>query len=569
MSEAAAGQTLTLGELEQPFKERLGRLEQENFTARLWQRDGSLWKADPQARAQIQNSLGWLDVPAKMVQDLGGFQDFAREVRESGFRHVVHMGMGGSSLAPLAFGCIFGAAPDGLPLTVLDTTDPATIKAVQKQVPLTETLFIVASKSGTTAEPQAFLEYFFDRVKQFKANAGDNFVAITDPGSLLAEQALERGFRRVFLNFPDIGGRYSALSYFGLVPAALLGLEVSELLKRALNMAQASWAPQSARDNPAVALGAALGECARRGRDKVTFLMPAPLAPLGMWLEQLLAESTGKEGTGLLPVAGEAAGPPAAYGGDRVFVHLDFRQMPAAPLAQAVAALRQAGHPVVAIDLDDAYDLGREMFRWEVATATAGAVLGINPFDQPNVQESKDNTNRLLAQVKAAGSLPREEPSVTEAPLSLYGQKGGDLSEALARFLGQAQGGDYAAVLAYLTEEPATGEALEAIRLTLRDRLKVATTVGFGPRYLHSTGQLHKGGPNTGLFLLLTADVREDPPIPGQPYGFAPFFQAQALGDLESLRRHGRRVVRVHLGAAAAPGLAKLNDALRAALAKG
>ncbi len=564
-------QNLALGAYAGHVEQRLARLARDNFVYRLWRKDASLWKQAPQDQKGIPEALGWLTVAETMAGRVAELTGFAREVRAAGFRHVVHMGMGGSSLAPLALQRTFPEAA-GLPLTVLDTTDPATIKRIDDQEDLTRTIFIVASKSGTTAEPQAFMEYFYARAKEIKgAAAGENFVAITDPGSLLARQAQERGFRRAFLNFPDIGGRYSALSYFGLVPAALLGLDVAALLNSAVQMMQACGPDTPAPDNPGVVLGTVLGELALKGRDKVTFVVPASMASLGMWLEQLIAESTGKEGTGLLPVAGEAVGDPAVYGDDRVFAYLRLDGAVEAAQEQAVAALIQAGQPVVTIHLADRLDLAREFFRWEIATATAGAILGINAFNQPNVQESKDNTNRLLKEVENKGRLPETAPTLTEDPVSLYvqGDAAPTLVETLRRFLGQARPGDYVALLAYLTEDPAVEQALEDLRRALRDRLRLATTVGYGPRYLHSTGQLHKGGPNTGLFFEFTTTDRETQPVPGKPYTFAVLKQAQALGDLESLRQHGRRVLRVHLQRKVPQALAAFKACVESALSGG
>ncbi len=560
-----------LGPYRAALEERLIRLEKEQFCPRLWRRDPSLWKADEKVQEQISHSLGWLHVAEKMEDRLAELTACAREVREAGFRQVVHMGMGGSSLAPLAFREIFAVGEQGLTLNVLDTTDPATILGLARRLPLKETLFIVASKSGTTAEPNAFGDYFFTRIRELKGDrAGDNFVAITDPGSPLAQVAQERGFRRTFLNFADIGGRYSALSYFGLVPAALLGLEVGELLRRALRMQHACAADVPPGENPGLVLGAVLGELARHGRDKVTLVTPPAIATLGMWLEQLLAESTGKEGTGLLPVAGEPLGDPSLYGADRMFVYLRLAEEEDQALERGVAALKQAGQPVITLRLQDRLDLAPEFFRWEMATATAGALLGINPFDQPNVKESKDNTNRLLALVRQQGRLPEEEPALTAGDLKIYAaQATPTLAGTLAQFLKQARPGEYLALLAYLPEEPATEAALATLRRQLRDCLKLATTLGYGPRYLHSTGQLHKGGPNTGLFVLLTADDPEDAQVPGRPFTFGVFKQAQALGDLEALHRHGRRALRLHLGANPARGLAQLNQAVSKVLKGG
>jgi hypothetical protein len=463
----------------------------------------------------------------------------------------------------------FPVGREALPLTVLDTTDPATVLAVDRSVPLAETLFIVASKSGTTAEPLAFGEYFYAKVRALKGpRAGENFVAITDRGTPLAATGKDRGYRRVFLNYSDIGGRYSALSYFGLVPAALMGVDVARILDRALHMAHACVTCVPPQANPGVALGVVMGELARQGRDKVTLIVAEPVATLGLWLEQLIAESTGKAGTGLLPVANEPIGTPDVYGPDRLFAYLRLGE--GSDGERSVDALRRAGHPVVTIQMDDPHDVGQEFFRWEIGTATAGAILGINAFDQPNVQESKDNTNRLLDLVRTQGRLPEDAPAQIEGALSLYGDRvDGPLAAALARFLAQARPGDYVALMAYLTETPETDHALRSLRLQIRDRTRLATTLGYGPRFLHSTGQYHKGGPPTGLFVQLTADDAEDTPVPGAPYTFGMFKRAQALGDLEALRRRGRRVVRIHVGRDVGQGLRELEETVRAALAEG
>jgi transaldolase/glucose-6-phosphate isomerase len=575
LAESVDRQVLGLDGCEAAVEARIAALERQRFGARLWRKDASLWKTDPQNQAAIRNALGWLHVAEKMDEHADVLTDFAAEVRAAGFRHVVHMGMGGSSLAPLLFARTFSPTAKGVPLTVLDTTDSATLLRVEQEAPIAETLFIVASKSGTTAEPLAFGDYFYEKVAALKGDrAGENFAAITDPGTPLAKLAQERGFRRTFPGFPDIGGRYSALSAFGLVPAALLGIDVAELLARSLQMAHACASCVPAKDSPGMVLGAAMGELARRGRDKVTLLVPEPIASLGLWLEQLLAESTGKEGAGLIPIAGEPLGSPDVYGEDRLFVDIDVNgradgaRERGRGATDRLAALRAAGHPVITIRLDDLLDLGQEFFRWELATATAGAVLGINPFDQPNVQESKENTDRLLDLAREERRLPEEQPMLVEGPLRIDAPHAAvTVAETLARFLGQAHPGDYVALTAYLTEEPANDKALQELRRRLRDRLRLATTLGYGPRFLHSTGQLHKGGPNTGLFLQLTADDPVDLPIPGQPYTFGMFKRAQALGDLEALRRHGRRVARIHLGPDVRQGLAALGQAMEAALA--
>ena len=562
-------QTFALGNYQKAIQGRITDLEAMYFSNRLWHKDPSLWKKDPKDQEDIRNALGWLHVAEKMEENLREINAFKSEILNGGFRHVLHMGMGGSSLTPLVFQRIFTPGKDALPLTVLDSTDPDTILKIGRALPLKDTLFIIASKSGTTAEPLAFAEYFYQKVRKIKGErAGENFCVITDPGTPLVQMAKERGYRKTFLNFADIGGRYSALSYFGLVPATLMGVNVSELLERALRMRHACDSCTPTAENPGLALGAALGELARNyKRNKVTFLMPKAISPLGLWLEQLLAESTGKEGTGILPVAGEPIGVPADYGDDRIFVYIRMKDTTESVLERGVSALREAGQPVITIFLDDLLDLGQEFFRWEIATATAGAILGINAFNQPNVQESKDNTNRLLALVRTQGKLPEEKPTLVKDPLKLYFKESAStIPVTLKQFLVQSRPRDYLALMAYITENPANDKALQDIRTLLQDRLHITTTLGYGPRFLHSTGQFHKGGPNTGLFLQLTAEDARDVPIPGAPYTFGVFKRAQALGDLEALEKHGRRVGHIDFGKDINQGLAALKGALESAL---
>jgi transaldolase/glucose-6-phosphate isomerase len=562
-------QVFDLGSYHKAVQERITYLEATHFSPRLWRKDPSLWKSDPEDQADIRNALGWIHVPEKMEENFRQLNAFKDEILKAGFRHVLHMGMGGSSLTPLVFARIFTPDPQALPLTVLDSTDLATILKIEHALPIENTLFIIASKSGTTAEPLAFAEYFYQKVRMIKGErAGENFCVITDPGTPLVKMAQERAYRRTFLNFADIGGRYSALSYFGLVPATLMGVDVSELLERALRMRHACDSSVPAHENPGLALGAALGELARNNkRNKVTFLMPKVISALGLWLEQLLAESTGKEGTGILPVAGEPIGEPATYGGDRVFVYIRMKDTTDKILQRSVSHLRETGQPLIIITLDDVLDLGQEFFRWETATATAGAILGINAFNQPNVQESKDNTNRLLALVRTQGNLPEEKPSLVRDPLKLYFKETGSTVPAtLQQFLVQSHPGDFLALMAYIAENPANQRALQDIRILLQDCLHISTTLGYGPRFLHSTGQFHKGGPNTGLFLQLTAEDARDIPIPSAPYTFGVFKRAQALGDLEALEKHERRVGHMDLGVDTNLGLSALKEALESAL---
>jgi transaldolase/glucose-6-phosphate isomerase len=560
---------LEVGKYQRAVEQQVSHIDGLRFSARLWQKDPSLWIQDPKAQDRIRNALGWLHVPEKMEENLRQLYDFKEDVQQTGFRHVLHMGMGGSSLTPMVFERTFVSKKDALPLTVLDSTDPAAIFEVERRLPIAETLFIVASKSGTTAELLAFDDYFYEKVRQIKGSrAGENFCVITDPGTPLVKKAQDRWYRKIFLNFADLGGRYSALSYFGLVPAALMGIDVDELLERALRMLHACDSCVPARENPGLRLGAALGELARNHqRDKVTFLLPPDISSLGMWLEQLLAESTGKDGTGLLPIHGEPLGEPAVYGADRVFVYLRRKDNTDDALERGVSSLRESGQPVIAIDLDDLLDVGQEFYRWEIATATAGAILGINAFDQPNVQESKDITDGLLAAVREKGKLPEEKPSLIQDPLQLYfDQKGATVPEVLRHFLAQAHAGDYLAFMAYINDTPESDRLFLEMRAIVQNQLHLPTTLGYGPRFLHSTGQFHKGGPNTGLFLQLTADDLQDMPIPGVPYTFGVFKQAQALGDLKALQEHGRRVGRIHLGADIHHGLSILKESLVHAL---
>ena len=505
-----------LGALAPRVSRRIAALAEGEVVRRLWAHDHTLWAEDP---GEISDRLGWLTVDEEMRGRAGEIEGFARQVADAGYRTAVLMGMGGSSLAPEVMASSFGATPDGLELVVLDTTDPLAIAEAAERLPPGRTLFIAASKSGSTIETRSQLEFFWERVeRELPGGAGRHFIAITDPGSPLAALAGGRGFRRVFENPPDIGGRYSALSYFGLLPAALAGVPVGAVFEAAASMRRACHTCVPARDNPGAWLGAVLGEAEAAGLDKLTLVLPEEIASLGSWIEQLLAESTGKEGRGILPVEGEALGPPESYGNDRLFVAIGEP----ADTASALDALQEAGHPVIRLPHAPPEQLGAEFFRWEFATAVAGHVLGIHPFDQPNVQEAKDRTARVLAGEAVDLATPRaQEVLQTLSP------------------------GGYVAILAYVPRTSENDRWLQAVRAALRDRHRVATTVGYGPRFLHSTGQLHKGGPPGGVYLQL---VGEDPvtlPIPGAAYDFGTLKQAQAAGDLAALRARGRRVARV------------------------
>lgn len=550
------------------------KLEGQRFSARLWDRDPSLWKSDPDAQLQIRNALGWLSVGRSTLTGLQTIRDFCEQARKEGFKYAMLLGMGGSSLCPDVCAATFGTAPGYLELKVLDSTVPASVLAAEKSVHLDKTLFIVSSKSGGTIETLSFYRYFYDRVRRVKGDAaGENFVAITDPRTSLEQLAREKKFRAIFPGAEDVGGRFSALSVFGIVPAALAGVDVKALLDRGEEMARACGPQAPAAENPGVALGAMLGAAAQAGRNKLTFVMSPAIATFGDWVEQLIAESTGKEGQGIVPVVHEYLGSPEVYGHDRIFVSIRLAGDADGRVEQQLKALEVAGHPVVRIELSDKLGLGAEFFRWEVATAAAGALLGINPFDQPNVAESKENTSRLLAEYQQAGGF-RTPPALAEdSYLQIFAGTGSDVStgnqsgeaairEVLTRFFAQARPGDYASLLPYLEPTEVHRALVRSLRMRLRDALRTATTTGFGPRYLHSTGQLHKGGANQGLFLLLTADDAEAVPIPGEPYSFSVLKMAQALGDFQSLEAKQRRVVRVHLGGNIRAGLDRLLGAV-------
>ncbi len=499
---------------------------------RLWAKDHTLWNPDP---ADIDDRLGWLTVAEQMREHIGALRTFARSAKDSGYRDVVLLGMGGSSLGPEVLRGTFGSAPGFPRLWVLDSTVPQVILEVTQAIQPTRTLFIVASKSGGTIEVMSLFAHFWELVSRTKGNRGGaQFIAITDPGTSLEKLASERGFWQTFANPPDIGGRYSVLSYFGLVPAALMGLDLAGLVDRGIGMAEACRCHAPLDRNPGAYLGAIIGALGRQGRDKVTIVASPGISTFGLWAEQLLAESTGKEGKGLVPVAEEPLSRPSVYGKDRIFVYLRLKGDKNGRLDGHMAALERVEHPVVRLELRDRYDLAAEFFRWEFATAVAGYFLRIHPFDQPNVQESKDNTHRVLKEVEAAGRLPR--------------QRGTTVKAAADTIVRQAAPGRYVAVLTYAQPAAEVEAAIQSLRKAILATSQVATTAGYGPRYLHSTGQLHKGGPNTGLFLQLVDEMKPDLAIPGKPYTFGMLARAQAIGDLQSLHAHGRTAVSVRLG---------------------
>jgi glucose-6-phosphate isomerase/transaldolase/glucose-6-phosphate isomerase len=510
----------------------LQALTQQQVVERLWARDHRLWKPEPR---EIADRLGWLDLHGTMQDQLVNLARCTSAAKAMRIKDVVLLGMGGSSLGPEVLAKSFGSQHHAPRLWVLDSTVPGWVRQVTARVLPSRTLFLVASKSGGTIEVLSLFAHFWQFVAKAKGNHGGNqFVAITDPGTSLEKLARDHSFGHIFLNPSDIGGRYSVLSLFGLVPAALLGLDIPRLLERAGRMAEECRRQSPIESNPGVYLGAAMGSLAKAGRDKVTVITSPSLSAFGLWVEQLLAESTGKEGRGLIPVAQEPLLGPAAYGEDRFFVYLRRRGEDSEVLDRQVRALSRAGHPLLQLNLHDQYDLGAEFFRWEFATAVAGHVLGIHPFDQPNVKESKDNTARVLDTFESAGRLPTHADSTPQ-------QTAGDLS----RHVGP---GTYVAILGYTTPSRTFEAAIRRLRRRLLLTYRITTTFGYGPRYLHSTGQLHKGGPATGRFLELVDRMKPDLPIPGKPFSFGTLAVAQAAGDLASLQSHNRTAFRLQLG---------------------
>ncbi len=569
--------TLALGTHASAVDAAVAKLGEEQFLAKLWRKDASPWSSEPAHVAIIKNALGWLDIAEKTLSQASDLTAFAQEAAKE-FDHVVVLGMGGSSLAPDVLRATFGAVSGFPKLHVLDSTDPLQVHAMDEALDFTRTLFIVASKSGTTTEPDAFFRHYYERVqKALGANAaGPRFIAITDPDTQLDRDAHATGFRRVFSGAPDIGGRYSALSAFGMVPAAIAGYPIATILDRARGIMHANAQTVAEGASAAVRFGAALGTLAKAGRDKLTIVSHPALGAFGTWAEQLVAESTGKSGTGIVPVEGEPLAAPAVYGHDRVFAYVGAGlPQPNADDEAKLDALEAAGMPVIRLAMSDTNDIGEQFLLWELATATAGAVLGIDAFDQPNVQESKDNTKRILAEYAASGRGHFAEPKAAIAtddvhviPLagSQHAALGDSLASAIAALVHQIGTGDYVAFTVY-AEMSAEHQALfHALRTSVRDAKHVATTVGFGPRFLHSTGQLHKGGSNAGVFFQITHDAALDVPIPGM-VGFRTLERAQALGDFESLDARARRGARIHFPGDLGRGLRMLTDAFDAALA--
>jgi glucose-6-phosphate isomerase len=560
-----ARHTAALGEYQDAVESALAGLKKERVVERIWAGDHTVWGPEPE---EIANRLGWLKSPEVMREELRGISALVEAVRSEGYTHALLLGMGGSSLAPEVYRNVFGVAAGYLDLAVLDSTDPGAVLEHADRLDLSRTLLIVSTKSGGTVETFSFFKYFYNRVAEVvgEHRASEHFVAITDPGSGLEETAKKYDFRTTFLNDPNIGGRYSGLSFYGLVPAALVGVDLPRLLGGAADMVRACKGDDPA-ENPGAWLGAVMGRLAKSaGRDKLTLVAEPTFDPLAVWVEQLVAESTGKEGEGILPVEGEPVGAPELYGDDRLFVYTGAGGDEAAAALEKAA---RAGHPVVRIEAREPYELGGEMFRWMMATAVAGHILGINPFDQPNVESAKVLARKMVAEYGEQGSLPEPKPALRDQGIAVHGSVEAETVEgALEEFLSQVRPGDYVALQAYVKPSDETTGSLQELRLRLRDRLRVATTVGYGPRFLHSTGQLHKGDAGNGLFVQFTADHPQDAPIPdeagaeGSSLTFGVLEAAQALGDRQALLDVDRRVIRIHLGGDVPGNLGRLADRL-------
>jgi transaldolase / glucose-6-phosphate isomerase len=559
-------------DLDKDVQAALDDWRKEGKVRRLWAADASLWTETDEA-----NWLGWLEIVDKQLKGIAQLQDFAEDVRRTGFKDVLLLGMGGSSLGPEVLGETFGSRPGFPALHVLDSTDPMQIRHFEARIDPARTLFLVSSKSGSTLEPNIFKQYFYERAKQAvgEQEAPKRFIAITDPGSSLEKAALTEGFRCIFHGLPSIGGRYSVLSNFGMVPAAAIGVDLRAFLENTAEMVRSCAASSPPVENPGVILGAILGTCQRHGRDKVTIIASNGIGDFGAWLEQLLAESTGKLGKGIVPVDAEPLGPAAVYGNDRLFAYLRLAADQDAEHERAIAALEAAGHPVVRITVHDRMQLGQEFFRWEMATAVAGSIIGINPFDQPDVEAAKVKTRDLTAAYERSKALPEQRAFFEGNGIKLFADprneaalkpQAASLTAALKAHFGRIGAGDYAALLAYIDRNAAHIDAMQRFRRIIRDRTKAATCVGFGPRFQHSTGQAYKGGPNSGVFLQITCDDPEDLPVPGHSYTFGIVKEAQARGDFEVLAERGRRALRAHVTGDLDAGLAALGRAIEEAL---
>jgi len=543
-----ARQVLELGRDQSRLGERLETWKKMNFTRRLWARDPTLWFSEPVP--EIKDRLGWLILPEFMHEKLEDLDSFAHEVKKERINHLVLLGMGGSSLAPEVFQKTFGYKKDYPGLFVLDSTHPEAVRSTQEMIDLRKTLFLISSKSGTTLETLSLFHYFWNEMSQVYDNPGRYFVAITDPGTPLIEMAQERGFRRVFEAPPDVGGRYSALSVFGLVPAALIGLDTHKLLDRAWIALENNAFCLPEDEAPGIILGAALGELSET-RDKLTFLTSSSLISVPDWIEQLIAESTGKDGKGLVPVANEPKASIHAYDKDRIFVGLNLEGDQDKELEEWLKDLEAAGHPTIRVTLEEKADLGQEIFRWEIAVAAAGAVIGIHPFNQPDVQLAKEFTQKVMEEDET-----QKQNSIEVETFTIEEPEG--LADAIKNWILKAKPGDYIALQAYLNPLKEVTSALQKVRNELLSRTRLATTLGYGPRFLHSTGQLHKGGQNNGLFLQLVDEPEFDLPVPETNFSFGKLIGAQSLGDYQALMQRGRRVLRINLGREVVGGLEQL-----------
>ncbi len=575
----ASTQTVLLGSLGPATKRAVSQLYDQRAIKRLWESDASLWSADPDVQATIRQRLGWRQMIEVMARQTDELQALRQEVRGAGIRRVLLLGMGGSGLFAEVCRQIFGVEGDGLELQVLDTTDPTAIRAAHRQGPLKQLLVLVSSKSGTTSETVALSTYFSHAFESAGLSPGKHCIAITDEGTPLAQQAHQSAYRRVLIHGAQtgatVGGRFSALTYFGLVPAALLGVDVDQLLRRAQE-ALARYGPTGGMEsNPAAQLAAVLAAAAQTGRDKLTLLCGPALASFGTWAEQLVAESTGKQDQGIVPIQGEPVQMPSAYHADRVFLELQVEDAYDKTVERHAHALAEVGHPVVRLVWHDRYDLGGEVIRWSVATSIVGVLLGVNPFDEPSVTESKDRTSALLQAYARDGRLAEpSEPIFLDEQVALYGPSPSEvgrslsMTQCLAAWFQQRRANDYLALLSFLPQTVHLEAGIHALRTHLFRELGLATVVGYGPRYLHSTGQLFKGGADRGLFLMLTADETDDLPIPGEPWSFGVLKRAQALGDFQAMQQRGRRILRVHVRRDLDTALQRLTAAIDEAVAR-
>ncbi len=545
---------LKLGKYQEQAAKRLDQLKKTHFIRRIWKKDYTLWSS--KSVPEITDRLGWLSLPEIMHDQLDDFVSFAEEIRSQGFKHAVLLGMGGSSLAPEIFQKIFGNKKGYLELIVLDSTHPSAIIALENKIDLRYTLFIVSSKSGTTTETLSLFQYFWKEVGQVSSNCGHHFIAITDPDTPLVNLAKERGFLRVFQANPDVGGRYSALTAFGLLPASLIGMDVHQFLDRAWIMSESCAFCASSDEASGLIIGAALGELTKIGRDKVTFMTSPSISSFPDWIEQIIAESTGKDGKGIVPIIYEPLTLLENYGEDRLFINFFIESDDNAELEKLTQALEAEGHPIINIKLADKLDLSQEIYSWELAIATAGSIIGIHPFNQPDVQMAKDLAKKMMK--KAEEEIEDEEDVET---MSIEDQDA--LVWAIKEWIHQAKKGDYMAIQAYLSPNPMITKALQKLRLELLNRLQLATTLGYGPRFLHSTGQLHKGGPNSGLFIQLIDEPEKDLDVPETDYTFGTLIKAQSLGDYKVLKQLGRRVLRINLGKDTMGGLSLLNKLIK------